>query len=409
VAEVVTIESLGHRGDGVACGPNGPVYVPFALPGERIAIERAGNRGRIVELIEPSRYRAASICRHFGSCGGCALQMLPLEGTHELKRGFVAAALARQGVEAEVAPTIGVATSSRRRAVLSAARAGRRLLLGYNERLSHRIVDIEECPVLTPPLAAAITPLRSLLEELVPGRRPARVTVVLTRGGLDVSLEGVPAPPSSRTPGIARLAQSCGLARVSVAGEPMVTLAEATIDVSGVPLVPPPGAFVQASAEAEKIMAELVVKNLAGAPRAADLFSGLGTFAFALAKLMPVRAVESSRAALDALARAASRASGLKKIDAERRDLFAFPLAPAELSAFGAVVFDPPWGGAEAQAAQLAASTVPRIVAISCNPASFARDARILVEGGYRLQRVVPVDQFVYSAETEVVGLYSRV
>jgi 23S rRNA (uracil1939-C5)-methyltransferase len=198
------------------------------------------------------------------------------------------------------------------------------------------------------------------------------------------------------------------VARLSIAGEPVLSLAEPLVEVAGVMLTPPPGAFIQASAEAETLMAGLVVEHFAGAKRAADLFSGFGTFALALARTMPVKAVEASDAALAALAMAARHAPGLKRIETERRDLFAFPLAASELKGFDAVVFDPPRAGAKAQAEALAASLVPRIAAISCNPASFARDARILVDGGYHLERVVPVDQFVYSAEVEVVGLFRR-
>jgi 23S rRNA (uracil1939-C5)-methyltransferase len=189
----------------------------------------------------------------------------------------------------------------------------------------------------------------------------------------------------------------------------VLTLAEPVLEIAGVRLVPPPGAFLQASAEAEAAMAEIAAGHLRGAKRIADLFSGLGTFALALARFAPVLAVESSEAALDALSAATRHADGLKRIDTERRDLFAFPLSPAELNRFDAAVFDPPRAGAKAQAEALAASAVRRIAAISCNPASFARDARILVDGGYRLERVVPVDQFVYAAETEVVGLFSRI
>ncbi len=408
MADIVTIESIGHRGDGIARGPDGPIYVPFTLPGERVAIERSGERGRMIEVIAPHRERAAPPCRHFGVCGGCALQMMPLAASRRLKRDFVIAALAQQGLEADVAETIGVALSSRRRAVLTALRAGKNLLLGYNERLTNRVVDIEECPVLAQPLADRLAGIRALLQKLVPARKSVRVTALLTRGGLDLNLDGAPPPSSRSMPELARLAAEGNVARLAIGGEPILTLAEPAVEVAGVLLVPPPGAFLQASAEAEAIMSALAIEDLAGARRVADLFCGVGTFALALARHAPVRAVESSQAALDALQAALRRASGLKRVETERRDLFAFPLAAAELGGFDGVVFDPPRAGAKAQAEALAASKVPRIAAISCNPASFARDARILVDGGYVLERVVPVDQFVYSAETEVVGCFRR-
>jgi 23S rRNA (uracil1939-C5)-methyltransferase len=408
VAEAVRIARIGHRGDGIAETPDGPVYVPFALTGEQILIERDGERGRLVEILEASPERIAPLCRHFGRCGGCALQMMPLAASRSLKRDIVAAALAREGIETEVAETIGVAPASRRRAVLTALRAGRRVVLGFNERLSNRVVDVEECPVLAPQLAGSLSAIREMLPPFVPAGRRVRVTALVTRTGLDLVLAGAAAPAPRVLQELAELGARHGVARLSLDGEPVLTLAEPVVEVANAPLVPPPGAFLQASAEAEAVMAQLVLAHLAGARRVADLFCGIGTFALALAREASVHAVESSQSALDALAAAARRASGLKRIETERRDLFADPLSPAEVAAFDGLVFDPPRAGAKAQAAALAASAVPRIAAISCNPASFARDARILLDGGYRLERVVPVDQFIYSAETEVVGLFAR-
>ncbi len=408
MTEVVTIERLGHRGDGIAQGPGGLLYVPFALPGERVAVERHGERGRLVEVLDPSVGRATPPCRHFGLCGGCALQMLALPATRALKRDLVVQTLAREGIETEVAETVGVDPASRRRAVLTALRVGPKLLLGYSERQSNRIVDIEECPVLSEQLSAKLADVRALIDKLVTGRKPVRVSALMTRGGLDINLEGVGAPPPRLIPTLAEMAAQRGLARLSIDGEPVLTLAEPVVEVSGIPLVPPPGGFIQASAQAEAAMARLVVDHLSPSRRVADLFSGFGTFALALAPRVPVRAVESSQAALGALNAAVRRAPGLKRVETEKRDLFAFPLSSGELKHFDGVVFDPPRAGAKAQAAALAASDVQRIAAVSCNPASFARDARILMDGGYRLLRVIPVDQFVFSAETEVVGLFGR-
>lgn len=407
MAEAVTIETLGHRGDGVFRGAEGPVYVPFTLPGERVLVERSGERARLLDILEPSAERVPPICRHFGVCGGCALQMLPLAATPRLKRDFVAAALAREGLLPEIAETVGVAAGSRRRAVLTAVRSGKRVLLGYHERQSNRLIDIEECPVLAPPLAGRIAAVRSLIAPLA-SQRPMRVTALLTEKGLDLALEGAIAPEPGAVARLASLAQAAAIARLSIDGEPVLSLAEPALSIAGVKIVPPPGAFVQASAEAEAMMAELVAGHLAGSRRVADLFCGIGTFALGLARQMEVHAVESSQPALDALAAAARGARGLRRVATERRDLFAFPLAPGELARFDGVVFDPPRAGAQEQATALAASKVQRVAAVSCNPASFARDARILVDGGFALERVTPVDQFVYSAETEVVGLFSR-
>jgi 23S rRNA (uracil1939-C5)-methyltransferase len=411
VRETVTIETIGHRGDGIVTTATGPLYVPFTLPGERVTVERqtdkGGERARAVEIIESSADRVTPTCRHFGRCGGCALQMLPLSANRDLKRNFVVAALLQRGLEPDVSETIGVAPASRRRAVLTAQRVEKRLRLGYRERLSHDVVDIEECPVLAPQVAAHLPDIRALADRLVSGKRPVRLTVLKTRTGLDIAIEGIAAPDAHALAALTRAAPR-GVTRLSIGGEPVLTLAEPAIEIAGVALVPPPGAFIQASAEAEAAMTDVARTHLCNATRIADLFSGIGTFTFALARDAQLRAVESDGAMLDALSDAAHRASGLKPIKTERRDLFVHPLSPKELVAFDGVVFDPPRAGAKAQAEALAASTVPYVAAISCNPATFARDARILVDGGYRIERVVPIDQFVYSAETEVVGLFTR-
>ena len=332
--EVVTIEAIGHRGDGIATTQDGPLYVPFALPGERVEIERQGagtERARIVAILQPSAERVAPLCRHFGTCGGCALQMLPLEATHRLKRDFVVAALRQRGLSPDVAETIGVPPASRRRAVLTALRAGKNLILGYHERLSQSVVDIEECPVLMPALAGRLGDIRRIAEPIVRGKKPVRLTALLTRAGLDLNFDGTPPPEARAVAKLAGSAAECGVARLSIDGEPIVTLAEPMLNIADVALTPPPGVFVQASAEAEAAMTRLVAEHLAGAKRVADLFAGVGTFSLALARFASIRAVEANAPALEALAAAFRNAAGLKPVETERRDLFADPLAPKEL------------------------------------------------------------------------------
>ena len=407
VAETVRITALGHRGDGLADTPTGPVYVPYTLAGELAVIDRRGERGTLVEIVERSPERALPACRHFHQCGGCALQMMSLADTRGFKRQLVIGALESRGLETPVDETIGVDPASRRRAVLTAVRTGKRILLGYKERRSDTLVDVEHCPVLVPAIVEQLGILRQLLAALITGHKPARVTVLATRTGLDVDVRDV-ARPARLLPDIVALCQAGEIVRLTIGGETLLAFAEPLLEVSGVAVVPPPGAFVQASGQAEAAMSALVVQHLRGAKRVADLFSGFGTFALALARSAQVTAIESSQPALAALERAARGAAGLRGIRTERRDLFGFALGASELARFDGIVFDPPRAGAEAQAHELARSKVPRVAAVSCNPASFARDAGILVGGGYRLQRVVPVDQFVYSAETEVVGLFAR-
>lgn len=407
--ETVTIESIGHRGDGVVATPDGPLYVPFTLPGERVAVERDGERARLVEILAPSPERVAPICKHFGRCGGCALQMMSLAATRKLKRDFVVKALAQRRLDAvPVEEPASLPPDTRRRTVLTALRVGGSFILGYRERLSHRVVDIEECPILEPPLQSRLADIRALVQPLVVGKRPARVTVLHTGTGLDIDI-GDASHPSPQV--IAKLgtdAATHGLARLSLDGEPLLTLAEPVLDMSGAPVTPPPGGFVQASASAEAMIVAHVSSHLAGARRIADLFAGVGPFTLHLARQANVHAAEAEPLALEALLQAARRAPRLKPVTTEVRDLFTHPLSPQELKQFDAVIFDPPRAGAKAQAEALAASMVRSVAAVSCNPATFARDARILVDGGYRLTHVMPVDQFTYSAETEIVGFFHR-
>lgn len=407
-AVTVTINAIGHRGDGIARTAEGALHVPYTLPGEVVSVTRTGDgRAWPIAIETPSPERVAPVCRHFGRCGGCALQMMPLAATRRLKRDFVVAALERQGLAPTVEEPSGAPVAGRRRAVMTALRDGGRVVLGYHERRSERVVDLAECPVLVPALQARIGAIRAILAPFLQNRKRVRATATMTDAGLDLALEGGADVDAAAIGRLAAQAGAAGLARLSVDGEPVLTLAEPVVTVAGIAVVPPPGAFLQASAEAEAAMAGLVAGHLAGARRAADLFAGLGTFSFALARTMPVRGYEADAAMVAALAQAA-RTPGLKAIEAERRDLFAFPLSPKELTRFDAVAIDPPWAGAKAQAEALAASPIGRIAYVSCNPGSFSRDARILAKGGFTLERVVPVDQFVYSAETEVVGLFSR-
>ncbi len=426
------IDRIGHRGDGIAESAAGPVYVPFTLPGERVTIMRepGGDRGLLVSLDSASPDRVKPLCRHFGPppaaplpdahhceamCGGCALQMMTLEKNRELKRRFVADALAARGIgmpeDTIVEPAIGCEAGQRRRAVLAARRTEGGMLLGYHRRGSNRIVDIAECPVLVPEIADRLEALRALLAMLDMKRRPVRITVLAAGNGLDIDIADIAPLKRADAKRQARLVTLCrqnGIARLTVAGELAVQLAEPELEVAGVTVRPRPGAFVQAAGSAEAAMSALICGHLGECRAVADLFSGFGTFALALARTAKVHAVEADAAALETLQQALRHAAGLKPVTRERRDILRFPLGGSELRSFDGAVFDPPRAGAAAQAAELAAAGVREIAAVSCNPATFARDIRILIDGGLRPERIVPVDQFVYSAETEIVGLFSR-
>jgi 23S rRNA (uracil1939-C5)-methyltransferase len=407
MSETVAIARIGHRGDGIAEIVAGPVYVPFTLPGETVRISRAGKRARLEEIVTPSPQRAEPPCPHFGTCGGCALQMMALEATRQLKRQFVADALATQRIDCPVEPAFGAPLRSRRRAVFSALRANKRTVLGFHERTSGRVIDLSVCPVLRPQIADCLALLRDIAAALLPPRKKGRISVLASETGLDIAIDGAGNGSALSGAMMARLGDA-SVARLTVDGDIAALFAKPTLTLSGVPVTPPPSAFAQASLEAEVFMTSLAVAHLAGSGAIADLFAGFGTFSLALAKHAPVFALDNAADALAALEKAARQGSGLKPVTTDVRDLVQFPLSEQELKPFEAVILDPPFAGARAQAAMLAESGVARIVSISCNPATFARDAGILIDGGFALERVTPVDQFVFAADTEVVGLFSR-
>ncbi len=409
--ETVSIARLGHRGDGIAETEAGPLYVPLTLPGERVRVHREpGNpqRARLDQVLEASPARTAPICRHFGTCGGCALQHMRHKAYLDWKRDQLRIALAQRGLDVPVAPTIAVPPQSRRRAVFAGRRAGDKTLIGYHARTSHRIIEITECPILVPAITRALTGLRDLARPILPRKGDLRIAVTATPQGLDVAFEG----PATRAPALVPLAapllERHGIARLSIAGETILQLADPTVEIDGVPVTLPPLAFLQASAASEAAMARLVLDGVGKAKRIADLYAGIGTFALRLARNARVTAVEGSAPAIAALGEAGRHGRGLKPIETLKRDLARMPLSAPELKAYDAVVFDPPRAGAAAQAAELARSDVPRVVAVSCNPATLARDLKLLVDGGYAVTQVTPVDQFVFSPHIEAVATLSR-
>jgi 23S rRNA (uracil1939-C5)-methyltransferase len=404
-AAEVEIVRLGAQGDGVAEAADGrPRFVPFALPGERVhVIDDA-----MPEVMGPaSPDRRAPICRHFGICGGCVAQHMSDNLYADWKRGIVVEAFRQRGLVPEIAPLLRVPPGSRRRAVLTCKRAGEGIILGYHGRRSHALFDLEECPVLVPGIVAGLPGLRAIAGLLPVGE--SRFTVLATPVGLDVSVEGKLRSPNAKTAAaMARIAADHRFARITLSGETIIERASPVLQTSGVGVMPPPGAFVQAVAGAEDTLAAAVMDRIGRPKRAADLFCGLGTFAFALARRSRVSAFDSDQAAVAALQAAARHASGLKPVEAQVRDLFREPLSPLELVPFDAVVLDPPRAGAKAQCEALAKSQVPGIVYVSCDPATLARDARALVDAGYRLGQVVLVDQFLFTAHVELVMAFTR-
>ena len=408
MTETIVIDRLGAQGDGVADAPGGPVYVPYALAGETVAVERQGNRTQLADVLQASPDRVTPACRHFGACGGCSLQHLEHGAYLAFKRERVVEALASRGIETPVADTIACPPASRRRVGLSARREGHGIVLGYNRALSHDIVEIVECPIAHPDIVAALPVLRQLATIVCATRSDFRISVTRSDTGLDVALAGSGDLNEQRRAEAVRFAVASRLARLSVDGEILVEPVRPSVTFGTAGVVPPPAAFLQAVAGAEAAMAGLVSGHLAGAKRVADLFAGCGAFALRLAARSEVHAVEAEPAALAALERGFRETTGLRRVTVERRDLFRRPLTAKDLARFDGVVFDPPRAGAEEQATQIARSDVPFVAAVSCNPATLARDLRILVDGGYRIVGVTPVDQFLWSAHVEAVALLSK-
>jgi 23S rRNA (uracil1939-C5)-methyltransferase len=412
--ERLDIARVGRRGDGIAQTPAGPLYVPYTLPGETAEVDAwpgHPDRRHLLRIEAASPQRIAAICPHFGTCGGCALQHWAPAHYRDWKRGLVVEALAELGLAMAgelVDPLIDAHGEGRRRAVFHAWRRTHDLLeVGFAALRAHHVVAIDHCPVLAPALNGAIEASWAIAEALAPERKPLDIQVTATEAGLDVDVRGSGPLTPARMTNLARLAEVHRLARLTRHGETVAQRALPTVTMGLARVVLPPGAFLQATVAGEAALAALVLEHCGAARTVGDLFAGVGPFALRLAERAKVMAADSDGEAVAAL-REAAKTPRLKPITAERRDLFARPYVAKELARLDAVVFDPPRQGAQAQACELAASAVPIVVAVSCNPLTFARDARILVDGGYRLTRVTPVDQFLYSAHVELVARFEK-
>ena len=408
------IRRLGQRGEGVADGANGPVYVPYGLPGETVLADPDA-AGLAPEILHARPDRVDPVCPYYGTCGGCAVQTLPHPLYAEWKRGLVADVLRKAGIEVEVGQLLDAHGTGRRRATFHArASASPNVLrqgpprVGFMRARSHEIIDIATCPILAPELGRALPAAHAIATAVQDLGKPMDIVVTASLAGLDIDLRGLgPIPPERRTK-LADLAAALDLARLANHGDVILERRPPTLPIGAARPVLPPGGFLQATAAGEAAMAGLVVEAVASARKVADLFCGLGTFALRLAETATVAAFDLEGPSLAALARAARAATHLRPVTATARDLVRRPLTAAELAGFDAVVFDPPRAGALAQAEALAASVVPTVVAVSCNPATFARDAAALLQGGYRLERVTPIDQFLFSPHVEIVGVFRR-
>lgn len=403
-----TIQRLGAQGDGIASGEGRDVFIPFTLPGETVTAAREKDRAMLLAVLEASPLRVEPACRHFTECGGCALQHMEEGAYRAWKRERVVQALKAKGIACEVGDLVPCRPQTRRRAAFTARRTEGGMLLGFNRHLSAEIIALEECPVTLPAIVESLGRLRELAGLVCATRDPFHLTVTATDSGLDIAAQGSGRMGEKQRRIAADFVIREGFCRLSVDGEIVIEPKKPVVMFGNVAVAVPPGVFLQATAEAEQAMADLVGRHLARARRVADLFSGCGSFALRLASRAEVHAVEGDAPALAALDRGFRHAAGLKRVTAEKRDLFRRPLTFKELAAFDGVVFDPPRAGAEDQARQIARSDVPFVAAVSCNPVTLARDLAILIEGGYGLKGVTPIDQFLWSAHVEAVALLEK-
>lgn len=416
IAEL-TIEYIGAGGDGVGSWRGEPVFVPFTVPGERVCARLGARRGggwegRAEAVLAAASGRADPPCPHFGRCGGCALQHLQPALYREAKLAGLRRAVARAGIDPGVIGPLRSVTPARRRMRLGLARPRdpqQPALVGLRERFRHRLVDLRQCPVMEPALFVLVAPLRRLAPALLPPGGAAEAALTRTDSGVDLLVEAAEPPALPALEALADLAAETDLARIvwraPMAETVVVERRPVRVVLSGVAVPVPPGAFLQASAAAEAVMVEEVAAAIGKRRPALDLFAGLGPFALALSGAGPVHAVEGDGPAAAALSGVAGSAP---RLTVERRDLARDPISPEELAPYAVAVFDPPRAGAAAQAAALAKATIEVVVAVSCNPATFARDARQLIGGGYRLERITPIDQFIWTPHLELVAVFRR-
>ncbi len=401
----VTVGRLGHLGDGIA---EGPVYVPRTLPGEVVEGDVTGGRMSTPKIVTPSVHRIRPACPHYRSCGGCALQHASDNFVRDWKIEVVRTALAAHGLTASIAGVTTSPPSSRRRATLHGRRLKKGVLVGFHGRASDALIGIPNCGLLHPDLMAGMPAYQALTSHAASRRGDVSIAATATDSGLDVSLTD--ARPLDRD-GLATAVEICqvhDLARLTWNGETVAERRPPIVRFGAASVVLPPGAFLQATAEGEAALLSAVAEAVESARRVADLFSGCGTFALPLAEKAEIHAVEFDSDMLAALDRGWRHAPGLQRVTTEVRDLFRRPLQPDELGVYDAVLLDPPRAGAEAQATCIAASVVGRVAAVSCNPVTFSRDARHLVDGGFRLDWVRVVDQFRWSPHVELVASFSR-
>jgi 23S rRNA (uracil1939-C5)-methyltransferase len=413
VVERLVIDHVGHLGDGVSLVEGRSLFVPYTLGGETVDVApAAGNhpdRRQLIRVEQASLERIKPFCPHFGICGGCAIQHWQAERYQAWKRNLVVTALAQAKIGCEVLPLIDAHGAGRRRMTLHARKGTHDVLkVGFAAAQSHDVVPIDRCPILDPGLNGALDAAWALADPLTVIGKPIDIQITASDGGLDVDVRGSGPLPAPLVASLSNVAARNRLARLTRHGELVLMRQPPGVTMGKARVILPPGSFLQATIAGEETLAALVAKHAGRAKHIADLFCGVGPFALRLAEKSRVAAYDSDAGAIPALQKAGASTPGLKPVRAETRDLFRRPLVAEELRDFDAVVFDPPRQGAQAQAERLAASKVPVVIAVSCNITTFVRDARILIDGGYKIEGVTPVDQFRHTPHVELVARFTR-
>ena len=413
MVERLTVDHVGHLGDGVALVEGRSLFVPYTLAGETVEVASASgshpDRRQLLRVEQASRQRIEPFCPHFGVCGGCAIQHWDAEPYRAWKRDLIVAALAQTKIDCDVFPLIDAHGLGRRRMTLHARKGTHDVLkVGFAAAQSHDVIPIDRCPILDRGLEGALEAAWALAEPLTAIGKPLDIQITATDGGLDVDVRGSGPLPAALIATLSQIAAKHRLARLTRHSELVLMRESPGVTMGKARVILPPGSFLQATVAGEEALAALVGQHCARAKHIADLFCGVGPFALRLAVKSRVSAFDSDAGAIASLQKAATTTPGLKPIKAEARDLFRRPLVAEELRDFDTVVFDPPRQGAQAQAERLAASKVPVVIAVSCNVATFTRDARILIDGGYKIEGVTPVDQFRHTPHVELVARFAR-
>ena len=413
MVERLVIDHVGHLGDGVALAEGRSLFVPYTLGGETVEVAAAPghhpDRRQLVRVERASSERVEPFCQHFGVCGGCAIQHWEASHYRAWKRDLVAATLAQAKIECEVFPLVDAHGNGRRRITLHGRRGTHDVLkVGFAAAHSHDVIPIDRCPILDPGLSGALGAAWALTEPLIGIGKPLDIQITATDGGLDVDIRGSGPLRTAAITALSQLAEKHRVARLTRHGELVLMRNAPVVAIGKAQVTLPPGSFLQATVAGEETLAALVLEHCGRAKQIADLFCGVGPFALRLAAKSRVTAFDSDAGAITALQKAAAATPGLKPVKTETRDLFRRALVAEELRQFDAVVFDPPRQGAQAQVERLVASKVPVVVAVSCNVATFARDARILIDGGYVIEGVTPIDQFRHTPHVELVARFVR-